>query len=187
MQKSHRLRIGHSLTFLLLLLMLITNSNAFASSMPSAGTIEVFFSPRGGATEAVVREIEDAKKEILVQAYSFTSAWIAKALIDAKKRGVSIAVVLDKSQKNEKYTSATFMANAGIPTYIDSEHAIAHNKVIIIDKKTLITGSFNFTKSAEERNAENLLVIKGNSALVEKYIKNFMEHKEHSDAYRGSY
>lgn len=93
MQKSHGLRIGHSLTFLLLLLMLITNSNAFASSMPSAGTIEVFFSPRGGVTEAVVREIGDAKKEILVQAYSFTSAWIAKALIDAKKRGVSIAVV----------------------------------------------------------------------------------------------
>lgn len=79
------------------------------------------------------------------------------------------------------------MANAGIPTYIDSEHAIAHNKVIILDKKTLITGSFNFTKSAEERNAENLLVIKGNSALLEKYIKNFMEPKEHSDAYRGSY
>lgn len=187
MQKSSGLRKGHSLIILLFLLMLITNSKASASSMPSTGTIEVFFSPRGGATEAVVREIGNAKKEILVQAYSFTSAPIAKALIDAKKRGVSIEVVLDKSQKKEKYTSATFVANAGIPTYIDDRHAIAHNKIMIIDKQTLITGSFNFTKAAEEKNAENLLVIKGNNALIEKFIKNFMEHKEHSEAFRGRY
>ena len=120
--------------------------------------IEVRFSPRGGCTEAVVQEIDAAKTSILVQAYSFTSAPIAKALVDAHKRGVHIEVILDKSQRTEKYSSADFVQHAGIPAYIDAEHAIAHNKVMVIDGQTVITGSFNFTSSAEDRNAENLLL-----------------------------
>jgi phosphatidylserine/phosphatidylglycerophosphate/cardiolipin synthase-like enzyme len=91
--------------------------------------------------------------------------------------------VLDKSQRPERYSGATFLANAGIPVYIDSQHAIAHNKIMIIDRSTLITGSFNFTKAAEEKNAENLLVIKGNPQLIGKYLSNFEEHKGHSDLY----
>ena len=62
---------------------------------------------------------------------------------------------------------------------------IAHNKIIIIDRATLITGSFNFTKTAEEKNAENLLAMKGNEPLVERYIRNFEEHKGHSEPYQG--
>ncbi len=77
------------------------------------------------------------------------------------------------------------MAHAGIPTYIDDRHAIAHNKIMILDRSTLITGSFNFTKAAEEKNAENLLVIKGNKILVDRYIRNFVGHKEHSEEYVG--
>ena len=149
-------------------------------SLPAIGTINVFFSPNGGATEAVVKEINAAKSEILVQAYSFTSVNIAKAIIDAQKRGVKITAILDKSQKTARYSSATFLSNSGVPLLIDSHHAIAHNKIIIIDRTVLITGSFNFTKAAEEKNAENLLVLKGNQQLVDRYIKNFGEHKEHS-------
>src|ERR1035437_9768819 len=147
-----------------------------AEEFKSTGTIDSYFSPRGGATEAIVKEINSAKSEILVQAYSFTSKPIAKALIDARKRGIKIEVVLDKSQRREKYTSADFVAHAGIPTYIDDKHAIAHNKIMILDRSTLITGSFNFTKAAEEKNAENLLVVKGNKPLVDRYIRNFEEH-----------
>jgi len=156
-----------------------------ADQYRATGSIDVYFSPKGGATEAIVREIHSAKSEILVQAYSFTSTSIAKALTDAKKRGIKIEVVLDKSQRREKYTSADFVAHAGIPTYIDSKHAIAHNKIIIIDRSTLITGSFNFTKAAEEKNAENLMILKGNKPLVDRYIRNFDEHKEHSEEYQG--
>jgi phosphatidylserine/phosphatidylglycerophosphate/cardiolipin synthase-like enzyme len=162
----------------------ITTLTVIAEGMPSTGTVEVFFSPSGGATEAITREIGKARKEILVQAYSFTSKPISKALVDAKKRGISIIAVLDKSQRTQKYSGATFLANAGIPVYIDSKHAIAHNKIMIIDRSTLITGSFNFTKAAEEKNAENLLVIKGNQQMVEKYLKNFEEHKGHSEPYQ---
>lgn len=158
---------------------------SFSEQFRSTGTVDVFFSPNGGATSAVVRELDSAKTEILVQAYSFTSKPIAKALLDAKKRGVQVVIVLDKSQRRERYSSADFAAHAGIPTYIDDRHAIAHNKIIIIDRQTLVTGSFNFTKAAEERNAENLLILKGNRALVDRYIRNFEEHKGHSLVYIG--
>jgi len=70
-----------------------------------------------------------------------------------------------------------------IPTFIDSKHAIAHNKIMIIDKATVITGSFNFTKSAEERNAENLLVIKSKD-LAKLYLDNWGEHREHSEDFQ---
>jgi len=64
-------------------------------------------------------------------------------------------------------------------------HKIAHNKIMIIDRNTLVTGSFNFTKSAEESNAENLLILKGNKPLVDRYIENFNGHKAHSEGYVG--
>ena len=169
--------------FIFAAVLLLTTAISF--SMPATGTVDVFFSPRGGATEAIVKEINHSQKEILVQAYGFTSKPIAKAILDAKKRGVSIIAVLDKSQRKEKYTEATFLANSGVPVFIDARHAIAHNKIIIIDSSTLITGSFNFTKGAEEKNAENLLILKGNKQLVDKYLLNFYEHKEHSETYGG--
>jgi len=95
-----------------------------------------------------------------------------------------IEAVLDKSQRSEKYSSADFVAHAGIPVYIDSKHKIAHNKIMIIDRNTLITGSFNFMK-AEEKNAENLLILKGNKPFVDRYIENFEVHKGHSEEYVG--
>lgn len=108
-----------------IILIILAFSLCNAEEFKATGTIDAYFSPRGGATEAIVKEINTAKQEILVQAYSFTSKPIAKALVDAKKRGIKIEAVLDKSQKRDKYTSADFVAHAGIPTYIDSAHAIA--------------------------------------------------------------
>jgi phosphatidylserine/phosphatidylglycerophosphate/cardiolipin synthase-like enzyme len=171
------------LLIFLVILFIMPLSQAQAEEFKSVGTTDVYFSPKGGCTEAVVQEIDHAKKEILVQAYSFTSKPIAKALLDAHKRGVKVEVILDKSQRSEKYSSADFMAHAGITTYIDSAHAIAHNKIMCLDRAILITGSFNFTKAAEEKNAENLLIIKGNKPLTERYIKNYLKHRSHSELY----
>ena len=145
---------------------------------------EVYFSPRGGCTEAIIKELDKAKSSILVQAHSFSSASIAKALLNAHKRGVKVEVILDMSQRTDQYSSATFLYNAGILVKIDAQHAIAHNKVMIIDGETVITGSFNFTKAAEESNAENLLVIR-DKKLAERYIKNWQEHAGHSEVYEG--
>ena len=153
-------------------------------SQPGQPVIQVFFSPRGGCTEAAVQAIEAARSSILVQAYSFTSAPIAEALVKAHRRGVKVQVLLDKSQRSEKYSSATFVANAGIAALIDAKHAIAHNKVIVIDGDTVITGSFNFTKAAEESNAENMLVIK-DANLAAAYTANWHRHEAHAEPYTG--
>ena len=145
---------------------------------------QVYFSPDGGAAAAIVAELGKATNSVLVQAYSFTSAPIAKALVDAHKRGVKITVILDKGQKTAKYSSADFVSRAGITTLIDGKHAIAHNKVMVIDGLTLITGSFNFTKAAEESNAENLLIVRDKD-LAAAYIENWKLHEAHSEAYQG--
>ena len=146
--------------------------------------VEVHFSPRGGCTEAIVAELDAARQSVLVQAYSFTSTPIARALVKAHQRGVGVEVILDKSQKTEKYSSADFLVHAGIPTLIDEKHAIAHNKIMIVDGQAVLTGSFNFTKSAEEHNAENLLVLR-DAALAARYTANWKTHAEHSQPYSG--
>lgn len=148
--------------------------------------VQVYFSPNGGAAEAIIREIDKAKTEILVQAYSFTSLPIAKAMLSVHKRGVNVQAIMDKSQRGEKYTSANFLANVGIPTFIDDKHTIAHNKIIVIDRETVITGSYNFSKSAEKSNAENLLIIKSKE-LAKIYLDNWNRHKEHSEPYQARY
>ena len=145
--------------------------------------LHAFFSPNGGCTDAVISALGDAKKTVLVQAYSFTSAPIAEALVEAKKRGVDVQVILDKSQRTERYSGATFLANGGIPVFIDADHRIAHNKVMIIDGQTVITGSFNFTKSAETGNAENVLLILHAPELAKRYGDNGKEHLAHSKKY----
>ena len=147
--------------------------------------IEVFFSPKGGCQDAIVREIGAAQTVIHVEAYEFTSAPIAKALVEAKKRGVQIEVIIDQKEITNKYCAATFFANEGVPVFGDGKHSIFHNKIMILDNKTVITGSFNFTKGAEESNAENLLVIR-NPDLAAKYEKNYQEHLGHSVKYEGN-
>ncbi|MFZ3136229.1 MAG: phospholipase D family protein [Thermodesulfovibrionales bacterium] len=162
-----------------------TCSNTQATDLTLNNTpAQVYFSPHGSCTDAIVKEISRAKQEILVQAYSFTSKEIAKALIDAHKRGIHTEIILDKSNKSQKYSAADFTFNMGIPTFIDAEHQIAHNKIMIIDKETVITGSFNFTKAAEEKNAENLLILKSKE-LAKQYIDNWNRHKSHSQGYGG--
>jgi phosphatidylserine/phosphatidylglycerophosphate/cardiolipin synthase-like enzyme len=144
---------------------------------------QVHFSPSGGATDAVVEALDHARSSILAQAYSFTSENIAQALARAQRRGVQVQVILDKSQRTQKYTVAALLSHAGIPTLFDAAHAIAHNKIMIIDNRVVVTGSFNFTKAAEERNAENLLVI-SDVDLADRYTENWRAHQAHSEQLR---
>jgi phosphatidylserine/phosphatidylglycerophosphate/cardiolipin synthase-like enzyme len=77
-----------------------------------------------------------------------------------------------------------YLANQGVPTKIDTAHAISHNKIMIIDGETLITGSFNFTKAAQEKHAENVLIIR-DKALAAQYTQNWQAHAQHSQPYVG--
>ena len=145
---------------------------------------QVYFSPKGGCTEAIVKNLDQAERYVLVQAYSFTSKPIAEALVGAHKRGVKVKVLLDKSQRRGKGSKLGLLVDAGIPVSIDTKHSIAHNKVMIIDGVTVMTGSFNFTSAAEDKNAENLLVVH-DKALAKQYRDNWNKHQQHSEPYRA--
>jgi phosphatidylserine/phosphatidylglycerophosphate/cardiolipin synthase-like enzyme len=152
-----------------------------------AASIEVAFSPHRGATAAVVKLIGEAKQSIRVAAYTFTSKDIAKALMDAHKRGVDVQAVLDKSNATAKYTSASFLANVGVPTRIDYKYAIMHNKFIIVDDMTVETGSFNYSKSAEEKNAENVLILRNEPDVAKQYLARWQELWDESEEYKARY
>ena len=91
---------------------------------------------------------------------------------------------MDRSQRKEKYTEADFLAHNHILTFINAKHAIAHNKIIIVDERVAITGSFNFTRAAEESNAENLLLIT-DPAITRTYFQNWLAHRRHCESYPG--
>lgn len=158
--------------------------NAKAPS-PSAQSISVAFSPDGGATQAVVNAIDEAQHSVRLGAYFFTSKPIAQALVVAHRRGVQVRVILDKSQATHSYSGATFLANNGIPTRIDRRHSIYHNKIFVIDGRTVVTGSFNFTKAAENNNAENVIVLRNYPDIARQYVANWQLHWDHSEAYTG--
>ena len=133
-----------NLTILLLFFIALPAQSYSQYYFPSGVAYDVCFSPKGQCTQKIVQLIEQAKREILVQAYSFTSAPIARELVIAHKRGVDVKVILDKSQvKNNKYSSSRFLANNHIPVWIDYKPAIAHSKVMLFDNAILETGSFN--------------------------------------------
>jgi phosphatidylserine/phosphatidylglycerophosphate/cardiolipin synthase-like enzyme len=142
-------------------------------------SLTVRFSPKGGCQDAIVQELQKARREILVQAYSFTADPLTFALVDAKQRGVDVQILLDKSNEVERYSDLSIFLEKGLQPLIDASHAIAHNKVIIIDQKVIVTGSYNFTNQAENENAENALIIKGHPELAKLYRDNFLSHKEH--------
>ncbi|MCX6968373.1 MAG: phospholipase D family protein [Verrucomicrobia bacterium] len=162
----------------------VTANDSAASGTVSRKNAQAYFSPSGGCTEAILKALHAAKSTIRVQAYKFTSSQIAKALVDAKQRGVNVQMILDQSQRSEGENLARFVAHAGVPTYIDDKHATAHNKTMVIDGRILITGSFNFTKAAEKENAENLLVIE-DADLATCYSRNWEAHRQHSTLFTG--
>jgi len=118
--------------------------SAYLLTLYAQAPIDVHFSPGGNPTAAIVKEITDAKKSVLVQAYSFTSAPIADALRQAHKRSVNVRVILDSSQRSERYTVATFLRNAGIQVWFDAKHGIAHNKVMVIDASIVAQDGMDF-------------------------------------------
>lgn len=170
------------ITILITAFSVVTSNITFAEKLyfNEKTAYEVCFTPGQNCTQLIVDEINHAKKSLYVQAYSFTSAPIAKAIVDAKRRGVDVKVILDKSQiKRNRYSSAKFLMNQGVPVWIDYKVNIAHNKIILIDMTTLITGSFNFTQGAQKRNAENILMI-SNANLVKSYYDNWKRRLSHS-------
>ncbi len=194
--------------FILALLLLVSCSNLCPQPIPDSGIPDpsteagvpaevrpqvepktarkwtVLFSPKGGCTQAVVDLIGSAQSEVLVQAYSFTSKPIAEALVTkaARRDGgppVTVEVVADRSDVGTPGLAMLTGATGMVPTWIDSKHAIAHNKVVLVDEKVVETGSFNYTQQAETSNAENCLIIH-DAVLAKAYADNWRAHQAHS-------
>ncbi|MDR5776987.1 MULTISPECIES: phospholipase D family protein [unclassified Caballeronia] len=142
-------------------------------------TVEVGFTPGGSAEALVLKTLNSARQSIRLIGYSFTSPEIVQALIDAKRRGVDVAVAVDYKSNFEEDRSGRGRAalgalvNAGIPTRVVSAFPITHSKFFVTDGRTVETGSFNYTRSAARRNAENVVVLSGNLDVVRAYLKNW--------------
>ncbi len=160
---------------LVLLLPLTTNADSFEKN----AAYTVCFTPGADCTAEIVDAVNNAVNSIWVQAYSFTSRPIAKALVTAKQRGVNVQIVMDKSVLDRPAGAWNFVRN-GIPVWIDKQPAIAHNKVMILDQTRVITGSFNFTYSAQNKNAENVLII-DDAGLAKQYLANWQKRQSVSD------
>lgn len=151
----------------------------------ATGTIVLVFTPEQDAAGLIIDAINQARRQILVQSYTFTHKTIARALINAQQRGVQVRIIADKEQNNlVKYSQIPGLATAGVAVWLDGEHLAAHNKVMVIDAESseavVITGSFNFTGAAQYRNAENLMLIRGNPLLTKRFQTNWQNHLQHS-------
>ncbi len=144
-----------------------------------AEILGIYFTPPIGGASGIVKQIDASKKSIKVMAYGFTSINLAEALVRAKKRGVDVALIQDEKSSQNNREALQKLLDVGIEVRSDGKHAIQHNKVMVIDHDVVITGSYNFTNSAETRNAENIMIVKSEYA-ARRYLDNWNNHWEHA-------
>ena len=129
-------------------------------ALQALGDTTVCITPDQPCAGLIAEMTRCAGNEILVQAFGFTNVVVIDALNDVQRRGVVVTALLERSVQKEPSQRALELVKHGVKAYIDDRVVIAHNKVMVIDGVTVITGSFNFAQSAQSRNAENLLVIR---------------------------
>lgn len=156
-----------------------------AGTVEEVVTAEIAFTPGDEAARIIVEALRAARREVLVQAFSFTHKDIARALIEARWREVDVRVIADGEQtKLIENTVIPELAAAGVPVFLDQEHAAAHNKAMVVDEGNasgvVITGSYNYTFAAQNHNAENLVVLRGGKRIARAYADNWRRHRAHS-------
>ena len=142
--------------------------------------VDAYFSPDGDCEARILSEIREARRDIRVQMYLFSSQRIATALVDAAERGVDVRVVLDASEKKKRWSKWRVLKEGGVKVRFDDAHTTANCKVLLIDDHTVVTGSYNYTKAAESKNAENIVIIRHDDALFSKFLRNFESHAKHA-------
>ena len=141
-------------------------------SLTFAEPVKVYFSPNGGCQETVIQEISKAQKTIDIAMYNLTTRKISQELVNAKARGVQIRIFLDQGEGNGKYSKGRYLMDKGVDVRFYAGTGLMHNKFAVIDNKVLITGSFNWTASAERDNQENLLIITDEN-VIKQYAQRF--------------
>ncbi|MEM9569489.1 MAG: phospholipase D-like domain-containing protein [Bacteroidota bacterium] len=155
----------------------LNNSSAEPAYIP-------YFSPKGGCTAAIVKEIEAAEKQIYMQAYSFTSKAIGDALCAAEKRGVKLCILVDQEQYAQKRAAQIDRLNGSNTfRYISKKSGLAHIKTLVVDNKSFLVGSFNMDENAEHINRENLLYVHGDSEACQQVIDNCIQNCQKALSY----
>ena len=159
-------------------------------ALPARGTIQAAFAPWDDVEGLIVNALDGAQREILMQAYLLTDKKIVAALLGAQRRGVEVKVLLDAARvaaMPPAQKQQSVLRDSGIAVWGETKYTNAHNKVIVIDAEsadaTLITGSYNFTWSAQHKNAENILILRGNPELASAYAANWERHRRDAVPY----
>ncbi|ANJ73354.1 phospholipase D family protein [Ralstonia insidiosa] len=157
---------------------------------PAKGTVQAAFTPDDDIEGLLADAIDQAHEQVLVQAYLLSNKAITRALLAAHQRGVDVRVLADREQMMRSNGSRIpEIANAGIPVWLEVRYKNAHNKVIVIDPRgshpVLVTGSFNFTQTAQRGNAENVLIVRGDTDLAQRYAANWQKHVGDALPYRA--
>jgi phosphatidylserine/phosphatidylglycerophosphate/cardiolipin synthase-like enzyme len=136
--------------------------------------VEIYFSPDDGVAKRVIELVSGAQESIYFLAYSFTSKEIGAAMVERAQAGVTVAGVMDDGQiASNQGTEYDTFAQAGLDVRKDGNtDGLMHHKVIIIDRQIVITGSYNFTASAEKNNDENVVII-SSPAVAATYLEEF--------------
>lgn len=161
--------------------------DAMPRASAAQGTLQAAFAPWDDIEGLVIDVIDQARSQILMQAYLITNKKIATALIAAHRRGVDVRLLADETQSHVEAAKVSMLAAAGIPVWLETKYQNAHNKVIVIDAATaaatVVTGSFNFTWAAQHKNAENILVARNNPPLAARYAQNWERQREQATVY----
>lgn len=165
-------------TIVISLMFIMLPAICFAEYFSYNAAYDVCFTPDADCAKEIIKIIKQAKEQILVQAYSFSDLSIAGALAEAKRNGVDVRIILDKSQAKGQYNLIKFLKSHKIKPIIDSlPRGIAHNKTMVVDNFIVIGGSYNYSKSAAKRNAENMVIIQ-DTGFAQKYVKNWYKSEQ---------
>jgi phosphatidylserine/phosphatidylglycerophosphate/cardiolipin synthase-like enzyme len=158
-------------------------------STMAAASIDAGFSPEGSAQQLVLRTLDDAHESIRLMGYSFTSPEVVKSLVNARRRGVDVRIVIDQNGNRSKASIAAMnvVVNAGIPLRTNGQYKIMHDKVIITDGQKVELGSFNYSRSAAESNSENALVVREVPALAQTYQAHWQSRWDGGTDWHSSY
>lgn len=131
-----------------------------------------FFSPGDECRNAIVSFIRSAQKSLRICVFTISDDRIAKEITAAKRRGVAVQVITDDDKQFDRGSDIEYLKRNGIPVHCDESTAHMHHKFAVADHKALLTGSYNWTRSAATSNQENILITDDHSSIF-SFIKEF--------------
>ncbi|HET9223040.1 MAG TPA: phospholipase D-like domain-containing protein, partial [Roseiflexaceae bacterium] len=149
-----------------------TSGTSYPQVQVGSANVQVFFSPEDGVAKYVMQRLKAAKVNIRFMAFSYTADDIAGAMIAQKNAGLVVQGVFEKQNAGGSGAEYAQLKSGGVDVLEDGNCYILHHKVIIIDERMVITGSYNFTSSAERDNDENLVII-DDPAIARGYLDEF--------------